>query len=422
VPRTDVVVCGAGVAGLAAAHALGTLGLRVLLVDKQTALTTAAKGEVLQPGALEILRDWGVAARLAERGALRLCRLVARDRLGRVRMALDYDRLPGPTNWLLAQDHQLILRTLADGLPPNVEVRRGVLVDAASRDDHGRVTGVVLRSGATTEHVDARLVVAADGVSSRLRRAVGTPAVRTDYPHRLVALDIAGAHDIEPDFTAYVTDRGLRLCYPLPGDRARLYVQTGPDELRGLDDDALLRWTDRLVDELPALAVFGAGLPDSLAGRQTLPVSRFIAERLSTPGMALVGESGHVVHPMAAQGMNSAIVDAHQLAACIGALPRELEPADVDTALARYHATRLPNLVLMGQTSHNAARMLTDLSWLGRTLGRRALRCTGANQRLRYTVMHNMSGLGTHRLSPLDRLHQIGVLPDPRARRAPAWA
>ena len=53
--RTDVVVCGAGVAGLAAAHALGALGLEVLLVDKQTTLTTAAKGEVLQPGALKIL-------------------------------------------------------------------------------------------------------------------------------------------------------------------------------------------------------------------------------------------------------------------------------------------------------------------------------------------------------------------------------
>jgi hypothetical protein len=66
--------------------------------------------------------------------------------------------------------------------------------------------------------------------------------------------------------------------------------------------------------------------------------------------------------------------------------------------------------------------MLTDLSWLGRAIGRRALRHTGANRRLSYTVMHNMSGLGAHELSPLDRLHQIGLLPDPRARRRPAWA
>jgi len=419
--RADVVVCGAGVAGLATAHALGTLGLEVLVVDKQSTFTTAAKGEVLQPGALNILRDWGVTARLEQRGALRLCRLVARDRVGRERMSLDYDRLPGATNWLLAQDHPLVLGALADGLPDTVQVRWGVLAGALSRAGDGRVTGVRLRDADVEEQVDAGLVVAADGVSSRLRKAVDVPANRTDYPHRLVALDILGA-DIEPDFTAYVTGRGLRLCYPLPGGRARLYVQTGPDELRGLDDDGLARWADGLVEDLPALAAFGDGLAESLKTRQLLPVSRFLAGRLTAPGLALVGESGHVVHPMAAQGMNSAIVDAHELAARIGGISARLEPGDVDLALAGYQAARLPNLAHTGQTSHNAARMLTDLSWLGRTLGRRALRYTGANQRLSYTVMHNMSGLGAHQLSPLDRLHQIGLLPDPRARRRPAWA
>ena len=416
--RTDVVVCGAGVAGLATAHALGALGLRVLLVDKRTTPTTAAKGEVLQPGALKILRGWNVAPRLEERGALRLCRLVARDRVGRVRMSLDYDQLPGTTNWLLAQDHTLILGTLADGLPDTVRVRRGVLVSALTRDGDGRVTGVTLRGD---EQVHARLVVAADGVSSRLRKAVGVPASRADYPHRLVALDIHDA-DVEPDFTAYVTGRGLRLCYPLPGGRARLYVQAEPEELRGLDGDGLTRWAEGLVDDLPALAEFGDALPKSLATRQLLPVSRFIAGRLAVPGLALVGESGHVVHPMAAQGMNSAIVDAQELAARIGALSPLLAPAEVDQALEQYQAARLNSLANTGRTSHNAARMLTDLSWFGRLVGGRALRHTGANQRLSYTVMHNMSGLGAHELSPLDRLHQLGLLPDPRARRRPAWA
>lgn len=48
--RYDVVVCGAGVAGLAAACALGRLGHRVLLAEKQDAVKPVAKGEVLQPG------------------------------------------------------------------------------------------------------------------------------------------------------------------------------------------------------------------------------------------------------------------------------------------------------------------------------------------------------------------------------------
>ena len=44
--RYDAVVCGAGAGGLASAHALGALGLRVLVVDKQPELRPVAKGEV----------------------------------------------------------------------------------------------------------------------------------------------------------------------------------------------------------------------------------------------------------------------------------------------------------------------------------------------------------------------------------------
>jgi 2-polyprenyl-6-methoxyphenol hydroxylase-like FAD-dependent oxidoreductase len=422
--RTDVVVCGAGVGGLAAAHALGSLGLRVLLVDKQDGPTTAAKGEVLQPGALRILSAWGVTRRLQERGALRLSQLVARDPEGRPQMSLEYDRLPGDANWLLAHDYPAILAALTDGLAPTVDFRRGVLVRGPLRDAAGRISGVTLRpgGGGRDQDVHAPLVVAADGLSSRLRRAAGIEIRRQEYPHRLVAFDIHDAPPTEADFSAYVSDRGLRLRYPLPGGRVRLYVQTAPDELRGLDKDGLLRWVERLLAEVPGLAALGDALPAALDSRQALPVSRFLAPRLTAPGLALVGESGHAVHPMAAQGMNSSVCDAHRLAAAIGALAGDLGPAGVDTALRAYESERLPDLAHTGRTSHNAARMITDLSWAGRTLGRRAMRHTGANTRLRYTVMHNMAGLGVHELTPLDRLHQIGLLPDPRGGQLPAWA
>ncbi|BBB01327.1 putative FAD-dependent monooxygenase [Actinacidiphila reveromycinica] len=422
--RTDVVVCGAGVGGLAAAHALGSLGLRVLLVDKQDGPPTAAKGEVLQPGALGVLASWGVTGRLRERGALRLSHLVARDPEGRPQMSLEYDRLPGDTNWLLAHDYPQILAALADGLAPGVDLRRGVLVRGLLRDSGGRVRGVRLRSGAGTgdEEVRAPLVVAADGLSSRLRREAGIEVERREYPHRLVAFELHDAPPTEPDFSAYVSARGLRLRYPLPGNRVRLYVQTAPDELRGLDAEGLSRWADRVVAEVPGLAPLGDALSAALGGRQALPVSRFLAPRLTAPGLALVGEAGHAVHPMAAQGMNSSIHDAHELALAVAEFAADLAPAGVEAALRAYESARLPDLAQTGRTSHNAARMITDLSWAGRTLGRRAMRCTGANTRLRYTVMHNMAGLGAHELTPLDRLHQIGLLPDPRGGRLPAWA
>ncbi|QFU88211.1 NAD(P)/FAD-dependent oxidoreductase [Amycolatopsis sp. YIM 10] len=403
--RTEAIVCGAGVAGLATACALGNLGLRVALVDKQDAPKPVAKGEVFQPGSLRILRSWGVAQRLESAGALRLARLVARDSAGTPQMALDYGTLPGKDRWLLAHDYPAILTALTESLPSTVEFRRGVLVKGLLRNQDGQVTGVRLADGT----IEAPLVVAADGMSSRLRKEAGIEITRAEYPHRLVALELHDAPEVEADFSAYVTERGLRLRYPLPGGRIRLYAQVRPDELRGGD---LVSWGRALARETPALTPLEDAILAALPERQVLPVARFLAPKLWIPGLALAGEAGHAVHPMAAQGMNSAIADADCLATVLA------ESGD----LASYHRRRQADLALIGRTSHAAARMITDLSWAGRTLGRRALRHTGANQRLRYTVMHNMSGLGSHPLTPLDRLHQIGLLPDPRARRLPAWA
>jgi 2-polyprenyl-6-methoxyphenol hydroxylase-like FAD-dependent oxidoreductase len=406
----DVVVCGAGVAGLATACALGGLGYRVLVLEKRPRPQPVAKGEVLQPGSLQVLRDWGVTERLEAAGAVRLSRLVARDATGTPQMELDYRRLPTAQPWLLAHDYPTILQALTDALPAGVEVRRGVLVEELLHDG-GRVAGV--RCGA--ERVAARLVVAADGVSSRLRRAAGLSTSRRDYDHRLAAFELDDAQ-VEPDFSAYVTDGGLRLRYPLPGARVRLYVQIRPDELRGVDADGLRRWADGVLAGCPALDPVAEAFRAGAGRRQVLPVSRALAGRLATPGLALVGESGHAVHPMAAQGMNSAIADAHELATLLRQ-GGSLASAVVDHALTRYDHGRRRALAHIGRTSHNAARMITEGSWIGR----RALAGTGGNDRIRHEVMHTMSGLGVRRLTPLDRLHQIGVLPDPRSARLPSW-
>jgi len=409
--RYDVVVGGAGVAGLAAACALGRLGHRVLVLEKSPAPRPVAKGEVLQPGSLAVLREWGVTDRLERAGALRLSRLVARAADGRPRMVLDYGRLPAEQPWLLAHDYPAILTALTDALPAGVEVRRGVLVrELLWAGD--RVTGVRCDDG----EVPASLVVAADGVSSRIRRAAGMTAPRSDYPHRLAAFELDAPGAVEPDFSAYVTDGGLRLRYPLPGGRVRLYVQVGPDELRGLDLAGLRRWADRVLEGCPGLAPLADALRAGVGRRQLLPVSRSLAGSLAAPGLALAGESGHSVHPMAAQGMNSSIADAHALAAVLRQGGSLAAPV-VDHALTRYAEDRHRNLRHIGRTSHNAARMITSRSWVGQ----RALTGTGGNDRIRHEVMHTMSGLGVRRLTPLDRLHQIGVLPDPRARRLPAW-
>ena len=408
----DVVVCGAGVGGLAAAHALGALGLSVVVLDRRSAPAEVAKGELLQPEAVRILDSWGLLPALVASGAVPVDRLAIRDPGGAALLDLDYGVLPGTHRRILCTEYATLLRLMAAALGPTVEVRRGVTVRAALRNGAGRVVGVTVAAERGRRHdLPARLVVAADGLSSKLRAAAGLHARYRAYDHRLLAFELAGAR-WPAEVSAYRTGHGLRLVYPLPGDRVRLYAQVRPEELRAGLLGELASWAHRLVASMPALGPVAPALLAGLASRQVLAVHRLRSRRLAAPGLALVGEAAHAVHPMAAQGMNSSVADAEALAAAVASTQ------GIDHALQAYDDARLRRLDHIATVSHNAARMLTTTTGAGRRLGRRMMRHTAANPRLLRITAGNLAGVAIRPLTAVDRLYQLGVLTDRRAGRA----
>ena len=421
--KTDVVVCGAGVAGLAAACALGGLGLQVLVVDKQRQIPPVAKGEVLQPGSFEILRAWGAQHRLERLGAVPMSRLVTRDERGEAVMTIDYDRLPEPDRSMLTHDYSTILRVLEDCLPPTVELRRNVRVGEPLADATGRVVGVRLTEDGRSHELPAELVVAADGLASRLRAAAGIPVRRLDYPHRLVSFEIEGVTGIVDALTTYLTNQGLWLLYPLPGNRLRVWIQAEPDELRGMKKASLTAWCRQRLVGAPGMLPIPDALLADLRQPQVLPLTRFLAPRLAVAGMVLVGEAAHSVHPITAQGMNSSIGDAAVLGTVLGRVLGDAAWTSraVDAALMRYEAERMPVLTQIEQMSHRVAEASTTTAATRRRLNRRIAARTGRNPRLLHKMAHNLAGLDARPFTALDRLHQIGLLPDVRLWQAP-WA
>ncbi|MEW2589670.1 NAD(P)/FAD-dependent oxidoreductase [Micromonospora aurantiaca] len=408
----DVVVAGAGAGGLACAHALGALGLRVLVLDRQRAPVSIAKGEILQPETVRILDSWGALDALRATGARPVGRLAIRDAYGEPLLCLDYAGLPGAYRQILCADYGDLRAVLAGRLPATVAVRWGVRVTGVRRDHDGRIDGVRVVADGTERDIAAPLVVAADGMSSPLRRAAGIGVERREYPHGLVAFDVDGA-EVADEVSAYRTARGLCLVYPLPGGRCRLYVQVTPDEFRGrVDLDA---WCGRLLADVPAIRPLAPAVRASLHRRQLLAVYRLRSARLAVPGLALAGEAAHAVHPMAAQGVNSSLGDAETLAACLAAEGGAPEPAAVDRALRAFESARRRRLDHVATVSHNASRMITAVSGLPKLLGARMMRRTAANPRLLGLTAGNLSGTDVRPLSAVDRLYQLGLLADRHA-------
>ncbi len=411
----DVVVCGAGVAGLLCANALGARGFRVLLLERRHEPVALAKGEVFQPGSIAILRALGLLRGLEERGAVSMDRLVVHGGDGEELMAFDYSDLPGRERSMLSLDYHEILSALGEALPASVSFRRDATVHELLREPTGRVAGVGFSVGGHRETVHAPLVVAADGVSSRLRKLAEIPVRRVEYQHRLVSFELSGVRGSVPEVSAHMTSDGLRLFYPLPGDRVRLYVQAAPATLRTMNRASFNSWCSTVCDDSIRLASLKEPLQHALGTRQTHTLWRFNASRLTVPGLALVGESAHSVHPMAAQGMNTAVADAYTLAELLAHGP--LTSARMDVALATYESQRRTWIRHVDLMSHDATRMITSTSRVGRLLGAHLLRRTGRNPRLRHIGTYNLAGYGMRPFTVLDRLHQA-ILPDPRADRA----
>lgn len=307
IATADIVVVGAGPAGMIAALALADAGARVALVAPP-APPVDHRTTALLSGSVEAMDRIGVWAPVGPHAApLKSMRLV--DGTRRLVRAPEITFHAGEIG-LEAFGWNVANGALTAALGRSVADRAGLIqrieTPARSFQEDERGTLVETADGA----VRARLAVAADGRSSLLREAAGIRARSWSYPQTALVLNL---DHTEPHFdtsTELHTETGPFTLVPLSTRRSSLVCVEKPAEaerLAALDDAALARELERRSRHL-------LGRLTIASPRQTWPMSSLSAETLGKGRLVLVGEAAHAFPPIAAQGLNLGIRDVFALA------------------------------------------------------------------------------------------------------------
>jgi 2-octaprenyl-6-methoxyphenol hydroxylase len=202
----------------------------------------------------------------------------------------------------------------------------------------------------------ARLLIAADGVRSRLRARAGIKTVSWTYPQTAIVATVAHTRPHNGVAVEHFLPAGPFAILPLAGDRSSL-VWTERRE-----DAARLLVADDFVFQVELERRFGhrLGTLTPQGKRQSFPLGLMLARDYVRPRFALLGDAAHGIHPIAGQGLNLGFRDAAALAeTVVDAVRLGLDPGALDL-LRRYERWRRADAFQMGVTTDVLNRLFSN--------------------------------------------------------------
>ncbi len=308
--ETEVVIVGAGPAGMLLSHLLDAAGLDNVVLERQTRqyVLDRIRAGVLEWGTVETLREAGLGARM--------------DAEGHVHDTINIawrgeDVLSVDTNELLGRQMMAYGQTrIQEDLYAAADARRAQVVfeaaDVALHDldtDHPSVT---YDAGGGTERIGCAFVAGCDGFHGVSRLSI-PDSVRTEFEkvYPFGWLGILAETPPLPILLYANHERGFALCSMRNPMLSRYYVQAPmTDSVDDWSDDRF--WTE-LLARLPAgqadRIVTGPSIEKSLA-----PLRSYVSEPMRWGRLFLAGDAAHIVPPTGAKGLNLAVSDVRYLA------------------------------------------------------------------------------------------------------------
>jgi len=309
----DILVAGAGPAGLALALQAHDHGAAVRVVDRRPEAARPSRALILHPRTLEVLRPLGVTQALLARADITpTADLQLGSRLIRITLAdLALPDTAFPHLSLIRQTD--VERVLAEALADRgVEIERGTELTGV-HDGPGGVRAT-LRSPATVAEAWFGFVVGCDGPASTVRAQAGIGWPGRTYPVEVVLADAELYGDLAGDAARVVAGRhglvfafrlGERATWRLLATRAAGPGQSPPGQFGPPVPAAEMQ---ALMDQAGLAAQIA-----ELAWSSRVRLQRRVADTFRRGRLYLAGDAAHAYSPATGQGMNAGIQDAVNL-------------------------------------------------------------------------------------------------------------
>ena len=382
----DIVIVGGGLAGASLAAALANSGLTLALIERKAPSSPGADWDsrvyALTPASTAFLERIGAWRRLDAGRVTPIYDMRVFGDDGRSR--LDFSAYESGTPQLAVTvessrlhhvlweglEHQGNLSLLCPAVPS--ELRRA-----------GNCVEVGLENGTV---VTAKLAVGADGAESWTRRAARIDARSRSYAQLGVVANFACAQPHRNFAYQWFRGDGVLAYLPLP-DRRVSIVWSAPEaratDLLGLAPAAFCARVSEAGD-----AALGALEP--LTPPAAFPLSRMVADRMAQGRIALIGDAAHVLHPLAGQGVNLGLGDAHALADLVRGAP---DPGD-RLLLRRYERARAEDILALRWVTDGLFRLFDANHRVAARIRNFGLNLTNSNPVVKTLLARRAMGIG----------------------------
>lgn len=330
--NTDVLIVGAGPAGLMMACQLARFGINFRIIDKNQSRPVYSGALIVHAASLEIFQQMGIAGKAISQGkTVKALSVVFSSKKFRFELENMGSGLSRFTSMLMLEQSKTE-QLLGDFLEENGHhVERKTELTGFLQKHEGVAATLTLPDG-KQETLQVGYLIAADGAQSTIRSALGVPFPGKTNPQPLCITDCRSDVDLPPGEIQFSFLNGASVgFFPISGNRWRIdatFAGSGVNDGKRTFPEVRENFSNQMgiqIDHPDWFSVFHS--------------HRRYAKRFRVNRCFLIGDAAHVFSPVGAQGMNNGLQDAQNLAWKLAFTILGKAKAEI---LASYEAERKP--------------------------------------------------------------------------------